>query len=114
DVCVAPDGSLFVADWYDPAVGGHNQQEVDKGRIFRLAPPGVNYTVPKYDFKTPEGAAKALHSPNLATRYLALTALVGMGEKAEAAVETNISGTDDPRAKARAIWALSRLPGEAD
>ncbi|MEJ0029798.1 MAG: PVC-type heme-binding CxxCH protein [Bacteroidota bacterium] len=23
DVCIAPDGSLFVADWYDPGVGGH-------------------------------------------------------------------------------------------
>ncbi len=23
DVCVAPDGSLIVADWYDPGVGGH-------------------------------------------------------------------------------------------
>ena len=41
DVCVAPDGSLFVADWYDPGVGGHNQQDVDRGRIFRVAPPGI-------------------------------------------------------------------------
>src|SRR4029453_18048005 len=24
DVCLAPDGSLFVSDWYDPGVGGHN------------------------------------------------------------------------------------------
>ena len=23
DVCVAPDGSLIIADWYDPGVGGH-------------------------------------------------------------------------------------------
>ena len=49
-MCVAPDGSLFVADWYDPGVGGHNQQDVDRGRIFRVAPPGAKYTVPKYDF----------------------------------------------------------------
>src|SRR5204863_2350811 len=38
DVCIAPDGSLFISDWYDPGVGGHNQQEVDKGRIFRYYP----------------------------------------------------------------------------
>ena len=23
DICVAPDGAVYVADWYDPGVGGH-------------------------------------------------------------------------------------------
>ena len=41
DVCVAPDGSLFVTDWYDPGVGGHAQRDIDRGRIFRVAPPGT-------------------------------------------------------------------------
>ena len=36
DVCVAPDGSLIVADWYDPGVGGHRQGDVDRGRLFRV------------------------------------------------------------------------------
>lgn len=115
DVCIAPDGSLFVSDWYDPGVGGHNQQEVDKGRIFRVYTKGFGkYTIPKYDFSTPEGAAKALNSPNLEARYLAFAALVGMGKKAEAAVEGNFAGTDHPRAQARALWVLSKLPGEAE
>ena len=39
DVCVAPDGSLFVTDWYDPGVGGHRQGDTDRGRLFRIAPP---------------------------------------------------------------------------
>ena len=39
DVCVAPDGSLFVADWYDPGVGGHRMGDITRGRIFRVAPP---------------------------------------------------------------------------
>ena len=38
DVCVAPDGSVFVADWYDPGVGGHGMGDWTRGRIFRLAP----------------------------------------------------------------------------
>src|SRR5262245_51898001 len=38
DVCVAPDGSLFVTDWYDPGVGGHAQRDLDRGRIFRVTP----------------------------------------------------------------------------
>ena len=28
DVCIAPDGSLFVSDWYDPGVGGHNTNDI--------------------------------------------------------------------------------------
>ena len=73
DVCVAPDGSLIIADWYDPGVGGHRQGDVDRGRIFRVAPPGVKYTVPKVDVSTVDGAIAALKSPNHATRYLAWT-----------------------------------------
>src|SRR6186713_804794 len=55
DVCVAPDGSIFVTDWYDPGVGGHQQRDLDRGRVFRVAPKGVKYTVPKFDFTTIEG-----------------------------------------------------------
>ena len=29
DVAVAPDGSLMVADWYDPGVGGHQVGDLD-------------------------------------------------------------------------------------
>ena len=40
DVCVAPDGSLIIADWYDPGVGGHNMgdniPEEIRGRIYRV------------------------------------------------------------------------------
>jgi glucose/arabinose dehydrogenase len=30
DVAVAPDGSLIVADWYDPGVGGHGMGDVTR------------------------------------------------------------------------------------
>ena len=40
DVCVAPDGSLLVADWYDPGVGGHRMEDVVRGRIFRVTTKG--------------------------------------------------------------------------
>ncbi|MGI9471983.1 MAG: PVC-type heme-binding CxxCH protein, partial [Rubripirellula sp.] len=36
DVCTAPDGSLIVADWYDPGVGGHRMGDSNRGRLFRL------------------------------------------------------------------------------
>ena len=115
DVCIAPDGSLFVSDWYDPGVGGHNQQEVDKGRIFRVFPKGsAKYQVAKIDLATPAGALSALDSPNLETRYLAFTALVAMGDKAHHAIEEHAEKAKDPRSKARALFLLAKLPGEAE
>ena len=76
DVKVAPDGSLIVADWYDPGVGGHNMQDLDRGRLFRVTPKGhTGYKIPKFDFTTPEGCIEALKNPNSATRYVAWQAL---------------------------------------
>ena len=82
DVCVAPDGSLIVADWYDPGVGGHRMGDVDKGRLFRVAPPKSRYQSPKVDVSTVDGAIEALKSPNLVARYLAWTALHSMATTA--------------------------------
>ena len=42
DVSVAPDGSLFIADWFDPVDCCHRTIN-DAGRIFRVAPPGHIY-----------------------------------------------------------------------
>ncbi len=108
DVCVAPDGSLIIADWYDPGVGGHRQGDVDKGRLFRVAPPGVKYTVPKTDFSTVEGAIAALKSPNHATRYLAWTALNKMGDKAQDALANVAQNDSNLRYRARALWLLAK------
>jgi putative membrane-bound dehydrogenase-like protein len=109
DVCVAPDGSLFISDWYDPGVGGHNQQEVDKGRIFRVAPPGSKLSVPKFDFKTAKGAVEALKSPNYEVRYLAFTALQGMGEEGSKTLHEAFKATDDKRYQARLVFCAAAL-----
>lgn len=111
DVCVAPDGSLIVADWYDPGVGGHQMGDIDRGRLFRVAPPKAAYDIPKYDFKTAEGAIAALKNPNLEARYLAWTALHSMQEKAEPALLKLYQSGEDPRYRARALWLLSKIPG---
>jgi putative membrane-bound dehydrogenase-like protein len=71
DICVAPDGSVFVADWYDPGVGGHGMGDTTRGRVYRLAPKGHKYEVPKVDLETTRGVLAALASPNLAVRYMA-------------------------------------------
>ena len=107
DVSVAPDGSLFIADWFDPVDCCHRTIN-DTGRIFRVAPPKHPYAVSVYDFETPVGAVKALQSPNLSARYKAWTALIGMQERARPALETMV-GDDNPRFRARALWALAAI-----
>ncbi|SEW54279.1 PVC-type heme-binding CxxCH protein [Chitinophaga arvensicola] len=113
DVCVAPDGSLFVADWYDPGVGGHQVGDLDRGRIFRIAPPGSSYKVKPPVLNTAADAVAALKSPNLSTRYLAWTKLRGMGASAEGALK-EMYHDGNPRYQARALWLLSRLSNGAD
>ncbi len=113
DVKVAPDGSLIVADWYDPGVGGHNMQDLDRGRLFRVTPKGhTGYKLPKFNFATAEGCIEALKNPNFATRYVAWQALNKMQATAQPAL-TKLSADADPRLRARAIWLLAAIKGNA-
>ncbi len=111
DVGVAPDGSLIIADWYDPGVGGHAAGDQTRGRVYRVAPPASKYTIPKEDYNTPTGAIHALQNPNLSVRYHAFTALQQMGETAIPALEKFWFAAKDPRMTARAFWLLVKMPG---
>jgi putative membrane-bound dehydrogenase-like protein len=110
DVCVAPDGSLIIADWYDPGVGGHQAGDQTRGRIYRVAPPKSNYTIPKENYSTPEGALAALQNPNLSVRYHAFTTLQSMGTQAVPALEKLWNDANaDPRMRARTFWVLVKM-----
>ncbi len=111
DICVAPDGSLIIADWYDPGVGGHQAGDQTRGRIYRIAPPNTKYTIPAQDYTTPAGAITALQNPNLAVRYKAWTALQSMGQSAVPELENLWKASANPRMRARAFWALVKMPG---
>ena len=39
------------------------RQTTDRGRIFRVAPKGNRYTVPKFDFNTIDGAIDGVEEP---------------------------------------------------
>jgi putative membrane-bound dehydrogenase-like protein len=110
DVAAAPDGSLFVADWYDPGVGGHQAGDQAKGRIYRIAPKGHAYKKTSFDLSTPESAYKALENPNLEIRFLAFQALKKMGTKAESVLENAFYTNENPRFRARAFWVLHQGP----
>ena len=111
DVAVAPDGSLFVSDWYDPVIGWNRQEDIEHGRIFRIAPSGHRYLPPEHDYDTVEGAAEALKSPSYAVRYLAWRALDRAGKEAEEALAAEFAGGGRVRHRARALWLLARIEG---
>lgn len=108
DVAVAPDGSLIVADWYDPGVGGHGMGDVTRGRLFRVTTKAAEkYQPPGFKLDTAEGAVSALMSPNEEQRYLAWMALPKFGEQSVAALEKAFKDTRLPaHYRARALWAL--------
>src|SRR6266511_518464 len=115
DVCVAPDGSVYVADWNDAGVGGHymadQNLETMTGRVYRVAPKGSKPSVPKVDGNSTAGCVAALQSPNLATRYLAWTQLHEMQDKAEKDL-LSLWKSDDQRLRARALHLLARIKGD--
>ena len=114
DVAIAPDGSLYVADWYDPGVGGHNMGDNEKGkimgRIYRVAPQGHKAAAPKTDLSSAEGATAALGSPNNVTRAAAWNALHAMGAKSEPAL-VHLFKSENPRLRARALGLLAQIKG---
>ncbi len=113
DVAIAPDGSLFVADWYDPGVGGHQMGDPNRGRIYRVAPPGTAYKIDKPDVSTAAAAVNTLLNPNIATRYLGWNAVAEMGPKAETELLA-LWSSDKPMHRAQALWLLGRLPNGAE
>jgi putative membrane-bound dehydrogenase-like protein len=114
DVCVAPDGSICVADWNDAGVGGHymadQKLETMTGRVYRVAPKDGRLTVPKLSLQTAAGCVEALQSPNQATRYLAWTKLHAMQGGAEKELLKLWKG-NEPRMRARALQLLARING---
>jgi len=109
DVTVGPDGSIFVADWYDGGVGGHKMSDKQcAGAIYRIVPTGLNPQTPKIDLTQTEGLIAALKSPAINVRNNGFTGLKAQGEAAIPAVAALLE-EENQYFQARAIWLLPQL-----
>jgi len=114
DISTAPDGRLYVADWYDGGVGGHGYNNPEQGRIFLLLPSDKKLT--RHEKPGPYAniadAIEGLKSPNLATQFLARERLLKEGQASVRALE-GLLADSEPNHRARALWLLDRIGGAA-
>ena len=112
DVAVGPDGALYVSDWIDARVGGH--QDLDdtlSGAIYRIAPKGFVGKAPKFDPSTIEGQITALRSPAVNVRAIGFQGLKARGASAVNAVAALLNDPN-PYMRGRAIFLLYQLGPE--
>jgi putative membrane-bound dehydrogenase-like protein len=112
DIAVGPDGALYISDWIDARVGGH--QDLDNslsGAIYRVAPKGFVSNVPKFDAGTMDGLITALRSPAINVRAIGFQGLKARGSTAVNAVAALLKDSN-PFIRGRAIYLLYQLGPE--
>ena len=108
DVAVGPDGAIYVSDWFDARVGGHQTLDgTQAGTIYRIAPKGKKLTVPSIDITRTDGQISALKSPAVNVRSLGFMALKAQRESALPALKTLLKN-DNPAFSARAVWLIAQ------
>ncbi len=112
DVTVGPDGAIYVTDWIDARVGGH--QDLDDGTtgaIYRIAPKGFVSRPPAFDASTIDGQITALRSPAINVRAIGFNGLKARGAAAVGPVAALLN---DPNrfVRARALYLLYQLGPE--
>ncbi|MEO8764334.1 MAG: PVC-type heme-binding CxxCH protein [Ginsengibacter sp.] len=109
DVTIGTDGAIYVSDWYDPVVGGHQMEDTAGiGRIYRIAPKDKKLVPPKIDLSSVEGQIDALKNPAVNVRNVAFEKLRSQGPAVIQPVK-GLLNDKNPFVQARAVWLLSKL-----
>ena len=104
DILVGADGALYIADWYDPMVGGHGAADRQHiGKIYRIAPKGF-----KPSQANPQTAVEMIESPAHNVRFAGFHKLKQKGSSAFSSVQKVLKNKNHWIA-ARAIWLLPYL-----
>jgi len=113
DIAVGIEGALYVADWFDPIVGGHRMMDKKgHGKIYKIQPANKPLEKPKLDFSSVEGLVQAFQNPAIHVRGYARECLL---EKGQASIPALLPLLESGNTfiQARAIWLLAEL-GERD
>ncbi len=109
DVCIGTDGAIYVADWYDPIIGGHQMKDkTGYGRIYRITPKNTILKAPRINTATIEGQIEALKNPAVNVRNLGFTKLAAAGASSIEPVKKLLT-SNNPYIQARAVWLLAHL-----
>jgi putative membrane-bound dehydrogenase-like protein len=112
DIAVGPDGALYVSDWIDARVGGHQDlDETVSGAIYRIAPKGFVSKAPAFDPATIDGLITALRSPAVNVRAIGFEGLKTRGASAVDAVAALLKDPS-PYMRGRAIYLLYQMGPE--
>ncbi|HKZ38702.1 MAG TPA: PVC-type heme-binding CxxCH protein, partial [Chryseolinea sp.] len=112
DVAIGTEGAIYVADWYDPVVGGHQMADsIGYGRIYRIAPKNKELVRPVIDLSTTKGQCQAVLNPAINVRFEACQKLRAQGAEVIPDVK-NLLDAKNPFHRARVVWLLAGLGEE--
>jgi putative membrane-bound dehydrogenase-like protein len=107
DVMVGTDGAIYIADWYDAVVGGHQiKDKTGYGRIYRISPKNKKLITPNLNFSSLANKIEAFKNPAINVRYQAYLQLIS--ENNSKAIAPLVYDKN-PFTRARAIWLLAKL-----
>lgn len=115
DIQLAPDGALYIADFYNRIIGHyevplqHPGRDRERGRIWRLVPKGKPLRPLALKGTDAASLIEEMGSPSFTRRMLAMNTLVdtlGSGAANELAAALNDAA---PAKKVHLLWALHRI-----